>query len=111
MTTNVTPAVLQPGAALTVGALPYITGAANSQTIIKRAVFTNITGSAVTITVSRTPSGGSPLVIIDVQSIAANSTYLAPELANMVLNAGDTISALASTGAAINVFASGFLAS
>lgn len=111
MTTNVTPAVLQPGAVLTTSAVAYVTGTANSQTIIKRAVFSNITAGAVTITVSRTPSGGSPLIIIDVQSIAGNATYLAPELANMVLNAGDTITALASAGAAINVFASGFVAS
>ena len=111
MTTNVNPAVLQPGAVLTTSTVTYITGAANSQTIIKRVVFTNVTAGAVTITVFRTPSGGSPLTIIDVQSIPGNATYLAPELANMVLSGGDTIGAQASAGASINVFASGFVAS
>jgi hypothetical protein len=111
MTTNINPSTLQPGAVLTTSPVAYVTGAANTQTIIKRAVFTNITAGAVTITVSRTPSGGSPLVIISVRSVAGNSTDLAPELANMVLGGGDTINAFASAGASINVFASGFVAS
>lgn len=111
MTTNVTPAVLQKGVVLTTGAVAIVTGVAASQTIIKRAVFSNVTATPVTITVSRTPSGGSPLIIIDVQSVAANSTYLAPELANMVLLAGDTITALCSAAASVNAFASGFVSS
>jgi hypothetical protein len=111
LTTNVTPVVLQPGATLTVGNVTYITGPANSQTIIKRAVFTNITAGAVSFTVSRTPSGGVGLEIIYGRSIAANTTDLAPELSNMVLNPGDTIQAAASAGASIHMFASGFIAS
>jgi hypothetical protein len=111
MTTNVSPAVLQPGLVLTTSSVAFVTCAANVQTIVKRVVFSNPTAGAVTITVTRTPSGGSPLTIIDVQSLAANGTYLAPELANMVLNAGDTLSALASAATSVNVFASGFVAS
>lgn len=114
MTTNVTPAVLQPGTVLTVGAVAYVTGVAASQTIIKRAVFSNATAGAVTITVYRVISGGTAgvtNVIINARSIAANGTDLAPELANMVLNPGDTIQALAGAAASINVFASGFVAS
>jgi hypothetical protein len=111
MITSVIPAVLQPGATLTASSVAYITGVANAQTIIKQVVFTNVTASPVTITVTRTPSGGSALTIIDVQSIAADATYLAPELSNMVLSGGDTISALASAASAVNCFASGFVAS
>ncbi len=109
--TSVTPAALQPGAVLATSATNMIIGAVNSQTIIKRVVFSNVSVNPVTITVSRTPSGGSPLIIIDAQPIAAQATYLAPELANMVLLGGDTITALASVGAAVNCFASGFWAS
>jgi len=114
MTTNVTPAVLQAGAILTTSAVAYVTGLANVQTILKRTVFTNTTAGAITFTVYRVPSAGTPVtgnIIIDVRSIAGNSTDLAPELSNMVLNAGDTIQALASAGTSINVFSSGFLSS
>jgi hypothetical protein len=111
MTTTVTPAVLQPGIVLTGASVAIITAQANAQSIIKRAVFSNVTAGAITITVTRTPSGGAPLTIISGQPVAANSTYLAPELANMVLNGGDTINALASAAASVNAFASGFVAS
>lgn len=114
MTTNVSPAVLQPGAQLTVSAIPYVTGVASSQTIVKRAVFTNVTAAAVTFTVYRVPVSGTPgptNEVIPARSIPANGTDLAPELANMVLNAGETIQALAGATTAVNVFASGFVAS
>jgi hypothetical protein len=111
MTTSASPAVLQPGVVLTTSSAPCVTGASASQTVIKRAVFTNVTAGAVTFTVTRTPSAGAPLTIINARSIAAGGTDLAPELANMVLNAGDIIAALASAGASINVFASGFVTS
>jgi hypothetical protein len=113
MTTNVTPAVLQAGVVLTTSAVAYITGPANSQVIVKRAVFNNTTAGAVTFTVYRVPSGGSVGTgnqIISARSISAGGTDLAPELANMVLNAGDTVQALASAGTSINMFASGFVA-
>jgi hypothetical protein len=96
---------------LTVGNVTYITGAANSKTIIKRAVFTNATAGAVTFAVSITPSGGAGLEIIYNRSLAANASDLAPELSNWVLNGGDTVQAVASAGASIHMFASGFVAS
>lgn len=111
MTTNVSPAVLQPGVVLTASQVSYITGAALSQTIIKRAVFANTTGGSVTITAWRLPSGGAALIIIPPRAVTANSTDLAPELANMVLNAGDAIQCEASAATSINFFASGFIAS
>lgn len=111
MATNVDAAVLNAGVQITTGAVAYITGGANTKTVIRRAVFNNITGGAVTITVRRTPSGGGALDLITARPVAASGTDLAPELANMVLNGGDTISCLASANTAINFFASGFVTS
>lgn len=114
MTTNVNFAVLQAGVQITTAAVAYVTATANAQTLIKRAVFTNITGGAVTITVHRVPSAGTAgptNMIIDARPIAGLGNDLAPELANMVLNAGDTIQCLASANTSINFFASGFVAS
>lgn len=113
MTTSISPAVLQPGIVLGTSAVAIVTAAVNQQNIIKRAVFSNPTGGAVPFTVYRIPSGGSvgtATVIIPSRAIAAGATDLAPELANMVLNAGDTIQALAGTAASINAFVSGFTA-
>src|ERR1700743_528480 len=103
MSTNVTPAVLQAGSQITTTPVIYILGGAASQTIIKRAVFTNTSATAVTITVYRVLSGGTfgpTNEIIAARSIPANGTDLAPELANMVLNGGDAIYALASAATA-----------
>lgn len=114
MTTTATPAVLQPGATLGTSAGAIITAAANTTDIIKRAVFSNPTGAAVTFTVYRVPSGGSistGAIVISARSIAAGGTDLAPELSDMVLNAGDSIEALASAASSINAFASGFVTS
>lgn len=113
MTTNVSPAVLCPETQITNAAVAYIIGGINSQTIIKRAVFNNVTAGAITITVNRVTSGGSVATtneIISARSIAAGSTDLAPELANMVLNAGDSVFAKASANTSINFTASGFVA-
>lgn len=113
MATTVNFAVLQPGVLLTASAATVITGAANSQTQIKRAVFTNVTAIATTITAWRVTSGGSVGVtnqIIPARAIAGNSTDLAPELAGMVLNGGDFISCDAGVVSAVNFFASGIIA-
>ena len=113
MTTTVTPSVLCPETEITNTAAIYITGPANAQVIIKRGVFTNVTGGAVTITVHRVVSAGSVAaanMLISARSVAAGETDLAPELANMVLDAGDTIRAFASANTSINFTASGFVA-
>lgn len=110
MTTNVSPAVLQPGTLLAGAADVFLTGAVNSQSIIKRAVFANTSTVAATFSVSRQAAGGSPLVLIPPRSIAANGTDLAPELVNSVLNGGDELIANVGTVAAINAFLSGFTA-
>ena len=111
---NIAPAVLQPGVQLTMAAVAIVTCPVNAQVIIKRAVFTNVTSGAITLTVYRVQSGGTPgatNTIISAYSVAAGTAYVAPEFANMVLNAGDTIQALASATASINAFVSGLLTS
>lgn len=110
MTTTVTPAVLQPGIALSGTADVFLTGALNSQTIIKRPVFANTSTVAATFSVSRQSSGGAPVVIIPPRSIAANGTDLAPELVNSVLNGGDELIANVGTVAAIDAFVFGYIA-
>ncbi len=114
MATSISPAVLQPGIQLPILVAAVVTAAVNTQAVIKRAVFTNPTGGAVTITIHRVPNGGTASTatqIISARSIAAGGTDLAPELVNMVLNAGDMIQALASAATSINCFVSGFVSS
>lgn len=76
---------------------------------IGRAVFTNTTGSAVTITAGI--STGGPLsaatTMISGFSVAAGSAYVSPELAGAVLPAGSALRAFASIGAAVTFTVSG----
>jgi hypothetical protein len=112
MTTTVTPAVLAPTTQLTTSTAPYITCPVASQAIIKQAVFSNSTTLATTFAVWRVASGGSPgvtNVVIPTRSIAGAGTDLAPELTNMVLNAGDEIQCEAGTVTAVNFTASGYI--
>lgn len=104
----ITPTVLQGGVVLTTSAVVMYTVPANTHAVIKRGVFSNITAGAVTITVTITRLSGSAINIITVQPISADSTYTAPELANLVMNPGDVISALCSAGTSVNCFLSGF---
>lgn len=111
---TIVPGQLQPGIQLTTAAVAIVTCGVNAQNIVKRAVFTNLTGGAVTITVYVVPSGGSPgstNTILGAYSIAANLSYVANELSNAVLNAGDTIQALASANTSINAFVWGLVTS
>lgn len=82
----------------------------NSQDIIKRAVFTNVTGGAVTVTIYRVAAAGTAgttNIVVDAFSVTANGTYVPAELANMVLNAGESIQCLASAATSINATISG----
>lgn len=97
---------------LTGSAVAQVTGAPSQKTIITKARVANSdTATAFTFTVYRVPSGGSPgatNIIINARSVAPGGSDLAPELAGMTLNPGDTIQALASTTAKLNFTASGF---
>ena len=114
MTTSTSPKTLIPVTPVTTSTAIYATGSANSQTIIRNCVFANNTNAAVTINVWLVPSAGSSgagNLLIEAQSIAAFSRYLAPELINAVLGGGDTIQCNASAGSSVNIYAAGFVTS
>jgi hypothetical protein len=84
---------------------------ANGFQIIKRAVFTNLDNVPVAITVYVVRSGGTAgptNELISAYPLSAGQAYPSPELANMVLNPGDAIYALASIAGQVTTVASGF---
>ncbi len=108
---TITPAALQPGVSLTNAAASIYTTPANGQAVIRRAVFTNHDSSPHVITVHRVPSGGSVLtanMLIDARRLTPGESYVSPELANMVLDAGDSIQAFADANSVVNAFMSGY---
>lgn len=101
---------LIPDATLTAGDLPYYTCPANTTAVFKRSVFSNTSAAAVSITVNVVRSGGTSgatNTLIPLKAIAPNDTYVAPEMAGLTLSAGDAVHAYASTGAVVNLMASG----
>lgn len=109
----ITPAVLQAGTQLGTSAAALYTAPANTRAVVKKATFTNTSAGAVTFTVYRVASGGSPgdaNTIIKAKSLAANESYTCPELSNQVIGPGDSIQALASAGTSITAVISGFTA-
>jgi hypothetical protein len=108
---TIQPAVLTPSTQLGNTAAAIYTTPALGQAVIKRAVFTNIDTVPHTITVHRVPSGGSATIanrVISAYRLTPGQAYVAVELANMVLNGGDMIQALADTANQVNVTMSGF---
>ena len=81
--------------------------------VIKRAVFTNITGGTVGFTVYvQRGGGGSPPttdIVIYAQSLSSGQAYTAPELASLVLNPGDALWAQCSVNNSVVAIASGFV--
>jgi hypothetical protein len=109
---TITPANLGSGT-LTGSAAAYVTANGSSRVIIKSAVFTNTDTVARTITVHRVPAAGSAAagnMVIQAFSLSAGQAYVAPELANMVLSPGETLQALASSAAVVNINVSGLYA-
>ena len=107
-TSTLIPAVIQPGNTLGTSPSVIAVGPTLTQLLFRSSVFSNVSGSAATITVFVVRIGGSPFGIITGQAIAAGASYWSPELAGMVLNPGDEITAECSSGSAVNVFISGF---
>lgn len=101
----VTPKALIASAQLTnASALQYT--ATNVKTIIDKMTLCNTTAGAVTATVYfGTASAGN--TVISARSIAAGETYTCPEVVGHILNAGETIYALASANTSITIRASG----
>jgi len=77
----------------------------NKKTIIDKFTATNTTGGALTLSINLVTSGGSAgatNLIVDAQSINANSTYVSTEVVGHTLDSGDFISTNASaTGVTI----------
>lgn len=87
----------------------YFTSGVNTTTKIGRAVFTNTSAAAVTITAGVT--AGVALVagntLISARSLAPGESYVSPELAGQVILAGSQIHGLAGTASVITLSVSG----
>lgn len=83
---------------------------ASVKTMIDKVTVTNTTGAAVTFSCNLVPSGGvvdDANAIIKDKAVAADETYVCPELVGHVLEAGDAISMIASAAASLTIRASG----
>lgn len=82
-----------------------------SSTKIGRAVFTNTSAGATTITAGITTGGalGASTTMISARTIAPGETYVSPELAGAVLPAGSQLHAFAGAANAVTFTASGLL--
>ena len=78
---------------------------------IGRAVFTNTTASAVTITAGITTGGalGAGATMISARTLAPGESYVSPELAGAVFPAASVIRAYASAATSVTFTASGLL--
>lgn len=78
---------------------------------VGRAVFTNTTGSAVTITAGITTGGAltAATTMISARTVAPGEAYVSPELAGAVLPAGSVIRAFCSAATAVTFTASGLI--
>lgn len=81
----------------------------NTTAKIARAVFTNTTGSATTITAGITTGGAiaASTTLISARPIAPGESYVSPELAGAVLPAGSALRAFAAAATAVTFTASG----
>lgn len=102
------PVVIQPGIVMSIGGTLVAIAPPEVQYVMRTTVFSNTSGAPVSFSVWREPAGSTPLLIISGWPIAAFSTYVSPELANMVLNPNDRITASATVAGVIDVFSSGF---
>ncbi len=85
----------------------YYTTPANTTAKIGRAVFSNPTAGAVTVTVNIGSTSSASNQILNAVSIGPGETYVSSELAGFVLPASYSIRGLASAAAAIVIAISG----
>lgn len=101
-------AFIQDKTAETVQATQYT--AANSSAIIDKFTVTNNGAGNASISVNLVPNGASAAasnLVINARTLAPKETYSAYELAGHVLDAGGSISTLASAGSSLTLRASG----
>jgi len=95
---------------LTGAAAAVLTAPSNTTYRIGRAGFSNPTANAIPVTAYLVPPAGSPGAgneIVDAIVVPAGSTYVSPELAGLVIQAGWSLEAFAGTASAIVLYASG----
>lgn len=102
-----TAATLTAGAVIGTATATLYTAPAGVHARIGAAVFTNATSAATTLSVSVARSGNTPLLAINATTLAANAAYVSPELAGLVLNPGDSVTATATVAASVNAQISG----
>jgi hypothetical protein len=97
---------------LTTVAVDMATNSAASGTSTRLQISTctvaNKTASAATVTVTITPSGGSPRYIVYQVTIAPNSEKVLSSVVTQILEPGDKISALAGTNSALDFTLAGY---
>lgn len=78
---------------------------------IGRAVFTNTSVSATTITAGITPGGalGASTTLISALSLAAGQSYVSPELAGAVIPSGSQLHVFAGAASEVTFTASGLI--
>ncbi len=109
MTTLVLALLVPPQALLSTGA-PVYTCPIQQTARISRAVFTNTSGSAVTVTAGIASSLAllpSSAYMISSYSIPAGATYISPELVGAVVPAGYSLFAYAATPSVVILTVSG----
>lgn len=81
----------------------------NTTAQIGRAVFSNTSASAVTITAGLTTGGalGASIAMIPPRTLAPGEAYVSPELAGLVVPFGSQLHAYASVGASVTLTVSG----
>lgn len=112
--TNLAGKILASGQISATTATTVYTVPASSAVKVASAVLCNVTGSAVTVSVSVVPSGGAvdaTRVVVSAYSLAAGDSTTLSELVGALLDTGALISITASTGAAINYLLTGAVSS
>ncbi|MDA8254377.1 MAG: hypothetical protein M0Z99_01850 [Betaproteobacteria bacterium] len=89
----------------------FYTAPAQTTAKIGRAVFTNTSASAVTITAGITPGGalGPSTTMISARTLAPGESYVSPELAGAVLPSGSALRAYSSAATSVTFTASGLI--
>ena len=107
--TTITPAQLVAPQQLGSADASVYTAPTQTTAKIGRAVFTNTSASAVTITAGITTGGalGAAETMISARTLAPGESYVSPELAGAVLPSGSAIRAYASAATAVTFTASG----
>lgn len=107
--TTITPVQLVAPVSLGAADASLYSPATNTSAQIGRAVFTNTTSSAVTITAGITAGGalGAGTTMISARTLAPGEAYVSPELAGAVLPPGSQLHCFASVLASVTFTASG----